>query len=561
MKRLFFLLFLLVQLATSAFGVPVLQGLWKTLTLPDGTTVEAQLTGDEHAHYWLAADGTAYIGIPGTNDSIFKPVNLRVLSERALSRQQSANMTRQKRIRRKAIGDFTHYSGKKKGLVILVEFPDQKFQTNHNKVLYQRICNEEGFVSSEGFVGSVYDYFKAQSYGSFELTFDVIGPITVSKSYRYYGENDEMGYDMYPGELTAAACKVVDSQVDFADYDWDGDNLVDQVMIIYAGRGEADGGNSYTIWPHEWTLTESDYSNTLRLDGVTIDTYAMANELSRSGINGIGTICHEFSHCLGLPDFYDAIYSKNYGMGAWSIMASGNYNGNSFVPAGYTSYERFACGWLSLQELNATTKIKSMKPVSQSPEAYCIYNEGYPDEFFILENRQKEGWDASLPGKGLLVIHIDYDRSIWQNNIINSIVSASDAKYYELPTNDHQRCTIIRASNQTSSNGSGDAYPFGSVNALTNTSTPAATLYHYNTDNKKLMNIQLLNITQNTDGTMSFHFYDTAEQGPVVGIDETNANSNHHNGECYDLEGRRYDSSRQSLPHGVYIIKGKKIVL
>ena len=567
MKKLLSMLLALLFQATGAHAVPAEPGLWRTLTITDGTTIEALLTGDEHAHYWLGSDGKAYRAVAGSDDQLFETVDIGALSRQSLSHQQRINEQRQRRLRRNVIGGMTNYSGQKRGLVILVEFSDTKFQAAHKPTLYQDICNRQGYTSTEGFKGSVRDYFSAQSYGAFDLTFDIVGPVNVGKSYRYYGENDDNGYDLYPGELTAAVCQAVDSQVNFANYDWDGDKEVDQVMIIYAGRGEADGGGSYTIWPHEWTLTESDYGRKLQLDGVSIDTYAMANELRQSGINGIGTICHEFSHCLGLPDFYDTINNRNYGLGAWSLMSSGNYNGGSFVPASYTSYERYCCGWLKPTELSANTSVSSMQPLSQSPEAYLISNEAYPDEFFLLENRQADGWDARLPGRGLLVIHIDYDRDIWANNVVNSTLSASDARYYEVPVNDHQRCTIVRASNQTGANGSGDAYPYNGNNELTNTSTPAATLYHANSDGKKLLNIRLQNISQQSDGTMSFRFYDTAESGPLVNIrapqhtvadrqEEEAAADTYH-----DLQGRRFTDGRQPTRHGVYIINGKKVIL
>lgn len=556
MKKPFAALLLILLFSAGAMGIPAMPDLWQTLTLTDGSTVEARLTGDEYMHYWQSADGTAYMAVPGSDDQFFQPVDLRQLSLQAASRRQQAASRRQQRRRHNTVGDFTHYTGQKKGLVILVEFSDTKFQQGHNRALYQRICNEVGFTTSDGFKGSIYDYFKAQSYGKFDLTFDVVGPVAVEKSYRYYGANDTHGDDLYPGELTVAACQAVNSQVNFADYDWNGDGVVDQVMIIYAGRGEADGGNSYTIWPHEWTLTESDFGNTLQLDGVDIDTYAMVNEQSSSGINGIGTICHEFSHCLGLPDFYDT-FSNNYGMGAWSLMSRGNYNGNSFTPAGYTSFERYTCGWLTPHELNTTTIVNNMKPLSQAPEAYLISNEAYPDEFYLLENRQNDGWDAKLPGKGLLVIHIDYDHSIWENNVVNAIVSADDAAYYEYPTNDHQRCTIIRANNyKGNSGGSGDTYPYRTNCSLTNTSVPAAKLYHANTDGKKLMNRQLQNITQNEDGTMAFVFYETAEGGTLVGISSTQHDEGSMQHEVYDLQGRRLNGQPRK---GLFIMKnGKK---
>ena len=156
-----------------------------------------------------------------------------------------------RRLARKA----SNFTGKKKGLIILVEFSDKSFMETNNKALYNRIANEKNFKHGD-FIGSVSDYFYAQSYGTFELSFDIAGPVKLSKKQSYYGQNDSDGNDMHPGEMVIEALKAIKDTTDFAQYDWDGDKEVDQVYIIYAGRGEADGGPGNVIWPHEYTLTE-----------------------------------------------------------------------------------------------------------------------------------------------------------------------------------------------------------------------------------------------------------------------------------------------------------------
>jgi len=403
------------------------------------------------------------------------------------------------------------YKGSKRGLIILVEFSGTDFQKSHDRDFFEQVCNEERFYSQEGLIGSVYDYFRSQSYGQFELTFDIVGPVKLSETYYYYGKNGSDGNDMYAGAMVVEACQMVDEQVNFADYDWDGDGLVDQVLVIYAGRGEADGGGSNTIWPHEWELTESDYGSTLVLDGVNINTYAATNELSRTGFAGIGTICHEFSHCLGLPDMYDTFNTGNYGLGSWSIMASGNYNGAGYVPAGFTSYERYACGWVTPIELTTITEVDSMKALIDSPEVYMIRNDNCADEYLLIENRQRKSWDSKLAGSGMLILHVDYDPDIWANNLVNTCVNDNMAAVYDLPvTNNHQRCTIYRAGNRYDKVSlASDAYPYGSNTELCNTSTPAATLYNPNTDGSMLLNKGISNISCNSDGTMAFRFYNS----------------------------------------------------
>jgi hypothetical protein len=172
------------------------------------------------------------------------------------------------------------------------------------------------------------------------------------------------------------------------------------------------------------------------LDGVTIDTYACSSELTidyynNNVIDGIGTICHEFSHCLGFPDMYDYT-QKNFGMGDWDLMDRGCYNGDGcgFVPAGYSSYEKWCAGWLEPIELkDEDVEVTDLKPLSQGGDAYVIYNDKNPDEFYLLENRQNVNWDAELPGKGLLVLHADYDPEIWEWNVVNTKITKDNVQW------------------------------------------------------------------------------------------------------------------------------------
>ena len=556
MNKAFYLFLTLFLAALNAFAVPARKGVWQRLTLTDGTKVEAQLMGDEHLHFWESADGSCYVADRDT----YRRVDAAQLMETSIARRTHASRRRKASHRNEAIGDFTAFQGQKRGLIILVEFDGTTvFMPAHNRALYERICNEEGFTSAEGFRGSVHDYFKAQSYGQFELTFDIVGPVKLKNSYSYYGQNGDDGNDLRAGEMVAEACMSVDSEVDFSRYDWNGNGYADQVVVIYAGRGEADGGGRNTIWPHEWELSESDYESTLRLDNVYIDTYAVINELSASGIAGIGTICHEFSHCLGLPDMYDIYNTGNYGMGTWSVMASGNYNGNGFVPAGFTSFERYTCGWLTPKELVRVTEVNDMMPLTDSPEAYLIRNDNYPDEYLLLENRQQKGWDASLPGSGMLILHVDFDRTIWENNVVNTNVSEYMSVAYELPVNDHQHCTIFRAGNRYDrSSVASDAYPTSTNSTLCNTSTPAAKLYHPNVDGTLLLNKGISKITRNDDGTIAFRFYNSpSDPGTVVGIDDVSLHDSVPSDNCHRLVVR---DGRLTID-GRYDLMGRRLII
>lgn len=497
MRKLIWLTAMLLAVAGMQ-AAPALRGVWKLLTLTDGTTVRAELQGDEHLRYWRSDDGRTFIA----EGDAFVETTLTPTASRSRSLINKSRAARRAQATRRKT-----YTGQKRGLIILASFRNKQFNAWHDQALYERIANEKNLSltvgTTERYRGSVRDYFLAQSGGQFDLSFDVVGPVQLSQNYEYYGKNikydDDLEEDEHAGEMIAEACRAVNGQVNFADYDWDGDGEVDQVMVIFAGRGENSGGGDDTVWPHEFMLEYSDYGRRLLLDGTYINTYACIGEMhSNTNSSGIGTICHEFSHCLGLPDYYDTNYKGNYGLGNWSVMSGGSYNGNSFCPAGYMSIDKWMCGWLDPVILNADTVITGMRPLSEGGEAYLLRNNGYGNEYYLLENRQKTGWDAGLPGQGLLVLHVDYDEYIWAGNQVNTTsVVASDKN--------HQHCTIFHADNTSGTNDEyGDPYPYNGYDSLTRWSQPAAMLYHANDDGSKYMDKAILDIKQEQGGTMGF---------------------------------------------------------
>ena len=479
----------------------------------------------------------------------------------------------------------TRYQGKRKGLVILAEFTDREFLFNHGRQKYNDILNAPGYTTSEGFQGSVADYFRDQSGGLFELTFDVIGPYTAKNNVSYYGRNNRNGYDLNIHELIAEMCNMADEEVDFADYDWDGDGEVEEVFIIYAGKGEADTGISNNIYPHMWTLEEAGLKQGLTLDGKHISVYACSNELNTYGrICGIGIICHEFSHCMGLPDFYDITYSGQFGMSGFDLMDNGNNSGSGFTPVNYTAYERMVCGWQQPIVLSdKDVSIDSLKPIGEKGETYIIYNDGHPDEFYMIENRQRTGWDKNYPAEGLMITHVDYDYNIWKGNYPNSILTEIEAEAFGgTVANDHQRMTLFHADNEddyqywnafsnhySRKTEASDLYPYRQNDSLTTTSAPAATLFNKNSLGTKLMQGAILNIKQNDDGTMSFYYRAGQQAGTSVGeaIRETEAPTLPRR--IYTLDGRSVrnadafggrNADATSLGHGIYIVDGKKVV-
>lgn len=479
----------------------------KNVTI-NGRTVTLTHSGDEHCKYYMGSDGKRYRALEGGTFAPMTNAEFTTMRQHAQQRRATTDQRRMARAKKapgRGIAPATEgqYEGDRKGLVILVNYSDVKMKSGSTQSAFNDMMNQEGY-NKNGHIGSVHDYFKAQSYDKFNLTFDVVGPVQVSKTMAYYGKNDSDGNDVHPGEMVIEACKLADKSVNFKDYDWDGDGEVDQVYLIYAGYGEASGNNvDNTIWPHEWTLSEAktwgDGSGALTLDGVRIDTYACSSELrgtTGSVMDGIGTACHEFSHCMGLPDLYDTAGTENFGMDAWSLMDYGAYNNDGSVPAAYTAYERMYAGWLKPTVLSDETQVKGMKPITSSTDSYIIYNEKNKNEYYVLQNIQQEGWNVGAYGHGLLIMHVDYDANAWEENTVNN-------------SSRRQRCTIFHADNNTTTTSSGlagDPYPGTRRNTkLTDESTPAATLYTANTNGQKLMGKPITDIAE-TKGEINFSF-------------------------------------------------------
>jgi hypothetical protein len=127
---------------------------------------------------------------------------------------------------------------------------------------------------------------------------------------------------------------------------------------------------------------------------------------------------------MGFPDFYDVSYSGWYGMGCFDLMDAGSYNGNGFQPAGYTAHEKMMCGWKDPIVLSDTdVTVDSLQPMSKHGDTYIIYNDAYPNEFYMIENRQKTGWDKNYPAAGMMITHVDFDSEVWVNNIPNTILT------------------------------------------------------------------------------------------------------------------------------------------
>ncbi|WP_297005811.1 M6 family metalloprotease domain-containing protein [Prevotella sp.] len=593
MKKIIAMLSLALA-ASTTFAVPAKQAK-KTLTLADGTQVVATLMGDEYMNWWQADNGMRYVESQ-ENEGVYVAANMDIMTATAEMRRAQVGEKRAKRLNsvRKAadlssfggqqrvqIGDeHVTYEGKKKGIIILVQFPNQKFEEGHDNAYYKMVANEKGLTHKDGYVGSVSDYFLSQSNGKFELDFDIAGPYTLSHTSSYYGKNDGANIDVKVGYMIQEGCDAaVADGFNFNDYDWDGDGYADQVFVLYAGLGEASGGDAKTVWPHEYQIRYTCVGKVLNYttEGKgKVDTYACANEMERvineytgqytndQKLAGIGTICHEFSHCLGFADMYDTSNGGNYGMGFFDVMSSGSYNGGGFVPCNYTAYERIYAGWtepIVLEDHPAS--VKAMKSTQDYGRPFIIYNDKHKDEFYTLENREKKGWDAALYGGGMMITHVDYDQTKWGVNKVND--SASD----------HQRCTIFHADNDDNGQDLGsiqnDLYPYmsgGMVmnDELTDDSRPAAKLYNRNADGTKYMGKPVTAIRKNADGTMSFDFMGGSEENILdnttkkeeTAIKDIKADTRKADNRVYSIDGRYLGDDINALGKGLYIVGGKK---
>lgn len=537
------LLFLLGLYASMLFSVPAKRERC-TLTLPDGSTIQATWTGDEAMHFYLTDDGRC---LQCDDKGFAHFVDAEQLHQRWKAKTAKRQAFRAKRFassQRKAKRAMT---GSKRGLVILVQFPDVPFYYTNST--FQNFFNEIDYYDDIN-VGSVRDYFLSQSYGQFDFTFDVIGPITMPDSLYHYGRNNPYGDDRHPAVMVKQAIEMIDDEVDFSEYDWDKDGEVEQIFIIHSGYDEAQSRMNDHIWSHAWTLTEAidegDGDGPVTVDGVVVDSYATSAELrgrANNFIAGIGTACHEFSHCFGLPDFYDTD-GKNFGMDTWSLMDYGEYNGNGGCPAGFTSYERMFCGWLEPSVLTEPVRVVGMPALTSSPSAYILRNSGKSDEYYLFENRQKQSWDKYLGGHGMLILHVDYDSLAWAENAVNVFRS-------------HQRMTIIPADNILYSGTlAGDTWPQPGKTELTDNSTPAAILYNPNAEGNLFMNHSITEISESGDGLIGFVFDEQA-----LGIEAVDEGQGIKDNAIYNLSGQQIVNGQWSngkLFKGINIINGKK---
>lgn len=480
----------IVGLFVSAclWAVPAYRG-WQTKTQPDGTTIEVRLVGDEFYSYWETKDGL--IAIEQKDGKFVKSREPIPSSEQIRARRANGmNLHAPKVIGIKNLPP--------KGVVILVNFSDSVMKQGHDSTMFDNMCNAtEGNCNTNVYkgvnYGSAAQFFADQSKGTYRPQFDIFGPVTLPHPVAYYGEEgwheplQRTEHDLYMGDFVVDALLAADSAgCDFSQYDSNNDNIVDFVYFIYAGQGQADGGESWTIWPHNFYLESLLYYNFTHgqrddfywdeqrgrhlpvLDGKEINNYACSAELdSYKGLSGIGTLCHEFGHVMGLPDYYDTKYGVNDNASIypkeWDIMASGNYNGEGHCPPNYNPWSKYFFGWLDPVNPGRDSAAITLYPNgSANSNVYQINESGEkqdvltPGVNYFVEYRQQTGWDAFTPAAGMAIWRCDYDSVTWRKNVVNN-------------TAGEPRLNLVCSSGIVigESNAQGNVFPNGTVDSWT----------------------------------------------------------------------------------------------
>lgn len=511
--------------AAHLFAVPARFNVFRAL-MADGTYEQIRLCGDGFSRFYVSEDG--YVVEKSDEGNFYIKTAQRpsdfTISTRSIGSIETAPISS---------------TGSPKIPVILVNFSDEKFsvaETDEGIADYfDKFCNgtmDGTLYTGAGSSGAVRDYFAQQSDSVFLPEFVIIGPITLSQTMAYYGQNSnsttDVNFKEFCSEALRAAIELVPEFEE--EFDNDGNGEVDLAFFIYAGLPESDQGvTEDAIWPKEMITS-------MKVDDVTFSVMGCCSELSASSVAldtdgnyvvtgtmnaGIGTMCHELAHSLGLPDEYDTNYVA-LGMSYWSLMDSGNYCNNGKTPCGLTGYERDFLGWRTLEILDEPTTIV-LHPLEDGGKAYKIINDANEDEYYVLENRYTVGWDRILSrlGHGMLVVHVDYNSKSWTNNKLNTSSS-------------HQRMTIIPANNNyvgpyNASSSSdlvsalgGQPYPGTSENtSLTDYSTPASTVFTGN-----YMSKPLTSITETSDGEIIVKFMARGQLDTPTGLTCNDLTSN-----------------------------------
>lgn len=465
MRKVIIAAILAFVVTTFAMAVPAKPGV-RVYTQPDGSKVSVEMFGDEHFHYTQTTDGYLVVMSEDgwfeyakvTKTGAFKSTGIKAKdseyrSSREKTRLQRIGQFTPKRVKEtislrkkqqqrvnKSRGQQRSFAAPQadRGLVILVSFADlEMIKTNRH---FDDMLNKDGYNENKA-IGSARDYFRESSFGKFDPHFEVYGPYKLDRNFKYYGRNSELtGNDEKVSQMIIdAVTKLAEDEeanVNFADYDSNNDGRIDNVFVYYAGYGEqafgGQGGSGY-IWPHRSTIDTYSLepgSQTV-FDGKEVHDYACSCELQGvvgTRMSGIGVFVHEFSHVLGLPDLYSTDGGLRKNLGYWDVMDVGPYNLQETAPPTYSAFERMFLGWTK-PELLSEPDNGRLENLFESNKCYLIsptgqhnldYKDPQPNEFFLIENRQKSRWDSGIPGHGMLITKVKYVPEHWDNNTVNA---------------------------------------------------------------------------------------------------------------------------------------------
>jgi M6 family metalloprotease-like protein len=470
--------------AVTAYPHPV------EITQPDGTTIMVQLKGDEKVKWGETLDGYTIlinnqgiyeyaiatskgdldlsgVAVSNINSRTSEELELLKTTPKALyySKDQVSTMHSIWKIKDEQLQKAIPTTGNVKIICILAAYQDVAF--TKTKTDFINLFNQVGYSAGTA-TGSVKDFYEESSYGQLNLTVDVAGPFTANNNMSYYGANDASGYDLRPRELVTEMCQQANATVDFSDYDNDNDGTLDGVHIIFAGNGEEAGASSNAIWSHKWSIP------TLTLDGTYVNVYSCSPErrgATSTTITGIGVVCHEIGHVFGAPDYYDTDYTGSggsfSGTGYWDMMAAGSWNNGGDTPAQHNAFTKvYVYGWASATTLSSAIDVTVTNSVDNS-SIYRI-NSTTSGEYWLMENRQNIGFDASIPGHGLMIYHVHKDVL----NVGNTINVGAPQKMYPVCASATTNPSSTVSSYGTI-NGGGCTYP-GTSNktSFTDATTP-----------------------------------------------------------------------------------------
>lgn len=455
------------------------------------------------------------------------------------------------------IGEMPVRTGSPKIPVVLVQFKDKAMSEADPKAGYTaRLSKPVTLEEVEAGDGTAFQYFKDQSHGKFTPEFVVIGPVTLDEKAAYYGADGKTVKDEHVGEMiTEAIQKAIGAGdvEDWAEFDSNSDGLVDALYVLYAGEGQhAFPAQTDLVWPHTSSLSERGYTSP-EVAGLKFNSYSCTNEMLNGQLDGIGTFCHEFSHLLGLPDFYRTDGGKvtEFAMGSWSLMDYGSYALDGRRPVGYRALEKARMGWIELHELNEAATVKDMPSTDQGGMAFKVVNSSSNGkEYFVLETIDDKGWNKSCVGKGLLVTYaLMNDEKAWEDNTVNN-----ETFHVKVIPADNARTLLVTGENESEYELGlkGDTYPYGANNELTDTSTPSTSdlLYgRYGTLGKPVTAIVYDEATQR----VSFDFMGGSDDHVITAIADVQVGVAGGTGVWYRMDGIQVD---KPAGKGLYLYRG-----